>query len=79
MTPIVVQGRLISPTHIELSQAVVVSDPAVEIEIRPLPQPHNASIKNLLEAMAAFPSRNRSKEDIDRQIQEERDGWEHRR
>jgi hypothetical protein len=79
MSPIVVQGRLVSPTHIELSQAVVVSDPAVEIEIRPRAQSNRESVLALLEAMAAFPTRNRSKEDIDRQIQEERDSWEHRR
>lgn len=79
MSPIVVHGRLMSPTHIELSQAVVVSDPAVEVEIRSRAQPNRESVLALLESMAAFPTRNRSKEDIDRQIREEREGWEHRR
>jgi hypothetical protein len=79
MSPIVVEGRMISPTHIELDQPVHVSDAAVQVEIRPRTAASREALMGLLQRMAAFPSANRSKEDIDRQIQEERDSWESRR
>jgi hypothetical protein len=79
MSPIVVEGRLISPTQIELSKPVAVADAAVEVEIRPRPAARREALIALLQRMAALPPGNRSKEDIDRQIQEERDSWESRR
>jgi hypothetical protein len=84
MTPITVEGRFISPTQIELAQPVVVPDANVEIEIRSRAEGNQVVSKQeaalaLLARMAARPSRGRSKEDIDRQIAEERAGWEHRR
>jgi hypothetical protein len=79
MSPIVVQGRLISPTQIELAQPVVVSDPSIEIEIRPRQEQRRGALAGLLARMAARPARGRSKEEIDRQIDDERSSWEHRR
>ena len=79
MSPIVVDGRLISPTQIELDQPVVVADAAVEVQIRPRSAARREALLALLQRMAARPGGGRSKEDIDRQIQEERDSWESRR
>jgi len=79
MSAITVQGRLVTPTQIELSEPVVVNDPAVEVVIRPRQEQRHDSLVSLLMRMAAMPSRGRSKEDIDRQIREEREGWDDRR
>jgi hypothetical protein len=79
MSPIVVEGRFVSPTQIELAQPVVVADADVEVEIRPRAAARREALIELLQRMAARPSRGRSKEDIDRQIEEERASWEHRR
>lgn len=83
MSPITVEGRLISPTQIELAHPVVVPDANVEIEIRPRTDGKQVVSKQeaalaLLARMAAFPSPGRSAADIQRQIDEERAGWEHR-
>lgn len=79
MSPIVVEGRLISPTQIELSEPVNVADETVEVEIRPRPQARHEAVIALLQRMASHPAGNRTKEEIDQQIHEERDSWGSRR
>lgn len=79
MSPIVVEGRLISPTQIELAHPVHVSDSSVEVEIRPRQEARREALLALLQRMAARPARGRTMEDIQRQIEEERYSWEHRR
>lgn len=80
MSPIIVEGRFLSPTHIELTQPVSVpADPAVEVEIRPRAPDRREALIALLNHMAARPPGHRSKEDIDRQMEEERGSWESRR
>ena len=79
MSSIVVEGRLISPTQIELVSPVVVTDPAVEVQIRPRQLPSREATAALLKRMMERPSRGRTQEDILRQIADERAGWEHRR
>ena len=79
MSPIVVEGRFISPTQIELSLPVHVQDSTVEIEIRSCPEKRREATLELLKRMAATPSRGRSLEDINRQIEEERSSWDDRR
>jgi len=74
--PIVVDGRLISPTQIELDTPVAIADPSVIVEIRPRSAPKREAALALLERLLSLPPGTRSKEDIDRQIQEERDSWE---
>lgn len=76
MVPIVVEGRLVSPTQIELNNPVVVTDPAIIIEIRPRQTSRHEAVLALLEHMGSMPPGTRSKEDIDRQIEEDRAGWE---
>lgn len=79
MSSIVVEGRLVSPTRIELASPVNLPNDVVEVEIRPRVQPNREAVLALLKRMAAFPPGNRSREDIERQIREERDSWESRR
>jgi hypothetical protein len=76
MTTIIVPGRLVSPTCIELAHPVSLNDGEIEVEIR---QPHSGRQQAallLLQLLAASPSRGRTKEDIDEQIREERESWE---
>jgi hypothetical protein len=79
MPPIVVEGRMISPTQIELDEPVAIAHRTVMVEIRPRGVQRQAAVRALLQRMADRPARGRSKEDIDRQLAEERAGWEHRR
>jgi hypothetical protein len=80
MSPIVVEGRFLSPTQIELAQPVTVpADVAVEVEIRPRAAERREALIALLNHMASRPPGHRSKEDIDRQIEEERRSWESQR
>jgi hypothetical protein len=79
MSPIVVEGRFVSPTQIELAHPVQCSEAAVEIEIRPRQAARHAALVALLERMAQRPSRGRSWEDIRQQIEQERKSWEDRR
>ena len=79
MSPIVVEGRFISPTQIELAHPGAISDPAVEVEIRPRASVRQEALLQLFKRLAERPPGSRSREDIDRQIQEERDSWESRR
>jgi hypothetical protein len=79
MSPNVVEGRLVSPTQIELVHPVHCSEPAVEIEIRPRQATRHAALLALLDRMARRPARGRTWEDIRQQTEEERESWEHRR
>ncbi len=79
MSPIVVEGLLVSPTQIELAEPVVISDSKVEVEIRPRAASRREAMLQLLQRIAARPAGNRSKADIDKQIQEERASWDSRR
>jgi hypothetical protein len=82
MPSIVVEGRFISPTQIELSHPVQISEPTVEIEIRPRSidkEKRRQDMLALLQRMAATPNRGRTLEDINQQIEEERASWDDRR
>jgi hypothetical protein len=73
---IVVEGRLVSPTQIELSEPIEVADSAVEVEVRPRREQRRQMMLDYLCRLKALPGRGRSAEDIMRQIEEERDSWE---
>ncbi|MDX1945989.1 MAG: hypothetical protein SFU86_11380 [Pirellulaceae bacterium] len=81
MKLIVVPGRLISPTQIELSVPVDLSESEIEVEIRVKSSHTEGSQMKLVEFLLDLQGRNqnkpgRTKEDIDQQIREERDSWE---
>jgi hypothetical protein len=69
---VTMRGRLCDPRHIELAEPIDAVGEEVEVIIRPIrPQ----SGKSIFEVIAALPPGTRTKEDIDRQIREERDSW----
>ena len=69
---VTVRGRLCDSRHIELAEPVEAVGEEVEVVIRPLPPEPG---KSIFEVIAALPPGTRSKEDIDRQIREERESW----
>lgn len=76
VSSIVVEGRLVTPTRIELAEPVEVTNPAVEVEIRPrAPHPQHTLVE-YLQRLASRPARGRTYEDIMRQVAEERNSWE---
>jgi len=79
MESIVVDGRLTSPTQIELSQPVTMSAGDVEVEIRPRAASRQAAQVALLEWLMTRPAGTRNADDIDRQVRHERDSWESQR
>jgi hypothetical protein len=72
---IVVRGVLSDPLHIELAEPVTEIQGEVEVVVRlasaSQPQPR----QDIFDFIASLPPGTRSKEEIDRQIQEERDAW----
>jgi hypothetical protein len=70
---VVVRGRL-HGRQIDLDEPVDALDGEVEVVVRPA-QPRPSSAQDIFEFIRSLPSGTRTKEDIDRQIAEERDGW----
>jgi hypothetical protein len=70
---VVVRGRL-HGRHIDLDESVDALDGEVEVVVRPI-EPRVASPQDIFEFIRSLPAGTRTKEDIDRQIAEERDGW----
>jgi hypothetical protein len=76
---IVIRGRLIGPTNVELDEPV--SDLAADVEVIVRPRPaneHSAPNANILDFLRQLPPGTRTREDIDAQIREEREGWNDR-
>jgi hypothetical protein len=71
---VVVRGRL-HGRHIDLDESVDQIDGDVEITVRPVRAGH-ATIADMLAVIETFPPGSRTKEDIDRQIAEERASWD---
>ena len=69
----VVRGRL-RGKHIDLDEAVDALDGEVEVTVRPVEQ-RATPPQDIFEFIRSLPPGTRTKEDIDRQIAEERDGW----
>jgi hypothetical protein len=72
---VVVRGRL-HGRQIDLDEPVEQPDGEVEVTVRPVPGAH-LTVGSLLALIATFPPGNRGKNDIDRQIAEDRAGWDH--
>ena len=70
----VVRGRL-HGKHIDLDEAVDALDGEVEVTVRPLTGTR-PTVADMLALVATFPLGTRTKEDIDRQVLEERAGWD---
>ncbi len=72
---VLVRGRLADCQHIELDEPVTEMEGPVEVEIRPLPARAEGEEEDIFDFIAQLPPGTRSKEDIDRQIREERESW----
>jgi hypothetical protein len=70
----IVRGRLHGKC-IELDEPIDMRDGEVEVTVRPVDEAHS-TVADMLTLIALFPPGTRTKEDIDRQIAEERAGWD---
>ncbi len=71
---IVVKGRLTGPRSVELAEPVPQAVAEVEVLIRATEE-GNGQRESVADFLRRIPPGTRSKEDIDRQIREERDSW----
>ena len=74
MTEIVVQGTIADSRHIELAEPIDGVGSSVEVVVR-MANRKPKSGKNLLDVLARIGQGKRTKEDVDRQIREERETW----
>jgi hypothetical protein len=72
---IIVRGTLSDPLHIELAEPVTGLRGEVEIVVRSAPASQSQPRQDIFDFIASLPPGTRSKEDIDRQVQEERNAW----
>ena len=69
------RGKLSDSRHIELAEPIDDVGEEVEVVIRPI---RTHPKKDVFEFIAALPAGTRAKEDIDRQVRQERDSWGNR-
>ncbi len=70
----VVRGRL-HGRHIDLDESVDRLEGEVEVVVRAAGPAHTKPVESIFEFIRKLPPGTRTKEDIDRQIVEERDSW----
>ena len=68
----VIRGRLVGPWSVELDEPVGDLTAEVEVIVRTRPRNNVGSPQNLSDFWNTLPPGNRTKEDIDRQLAEER-------
>lgn len=71
---VIVKGRVTDERHIELDESIGGLTGPVEVIVRPVPVEAEEP-EDILDFLASLPPGTRSKEDIDRQLGEERDSW----
>lgn len=72
---ILVRGRLIGPTNVELAEPVADLKAEVEVIIRTSTRHPENNAERAMAFLRSLPPGTRSKEDIDRQVREERESW----
>jgi hypothetical protein len=72
---IVVRGVLSDSLHIELAEPITELQGEVEVVVRSASASQSQPRQDIFDFIANLPPGIRSKEEIDRQIQEERDAW----
>jgi hypothetical protein len=70
---LIVEGRLLDSTHVELSEPVTGMPGRVEVVLRAVPPKPRAH--DVFDLIAALPPGRRSKKDIDEQLARERASW----
>ena len=71
---VVVRGRL-HGRHIDLDEPVDQLEGEVEVVVRPVEHERPRAVESIFDFIRKLPPGTRTKEDIDRQIAEERDSW----
>ncbi len=77
-SPMIVKGRLITPTTVELDEPVTGSDTDVEVILRPHSSNGTSGDGPISEFLRNLPDGTRGKQDIDVQVQSERVAWNER-
>jgi hypothetical protein len=75
---VVVKGHIVGPTAVELDEPVPGATGEVEVIVRLTPTDENQARETIFQFLRGLPPGARTKDDIDRQLQEERDSWEGR-
>jgi hypothetical protein len=78
---VVVKGRLVNPTTVELEEPLDMAACPGELEVTIKArssddETRRQNLKRLIEHLRSLPPGTRTHEDIDRQIEEERSSWE---
>ena len=71
---VVVRGRL-HGRHIDLDEPVDQLEGEVEVTVRPVASESTKTVESIFDFIRSLPPGTRTKQDIDRQIAEERDSW----
>jgi len=72
---VIVKGRVTDDRHIELDESLGELTGPVEVTLRAVATPAEEP-EDILDFLAKLAPGTRTKEDIDRQIREERDSWD---
>jgi len=72
---VVVRGRLTDAQHIELDEPVTDLDGPVDVVLRRIPSGTADQDEDIFDFIARLPPGTRTKEEIDQQLREERNGW----
>jgi len=70
-----ITGRVVGPRTVELDEAVEPIDQTVEVRLPEQAMPGPGSIQVWLDRLRSLPIRGVPKEELDRQLREERDSW----
>jgi len=73
---IVIKGRLTGPKSVELDVPVSQVTERVEVILHPLAEGVGESAGGVVQFLRSLPRGARSRDDIDRQLREERDNWD---
>jgi len=73
---VIIKGRLVGPTRVELLQPAGDVEVEVEVVVHPAIAANQPPAQNLAQFLESLPAGQRTKEEVDAQICEERDSWE---
>ncbi len=71
---VVVKGQLVGPSTVELDEPV--DEPAGEVEVILRIPTQEGNVEGLAAFLRGLPAGTRTKDDIDRQLREERESWD---
>ena len=70
-----IKGKLVGPRNVELEQAVSDTNADVEVIVRTRQADQRADRQAVSDFLRHLPPGKRTREDMDRQIRDERDSW----